>query len=168
MIVEQIWTDNAYRNFNYLIACPDSGEALAVDPLDHKKCLSRAKKIGWEITSILNTHEHHDHTGGNDAMIAATGAKLIAHKNANDKIAGMDRGVGAGDVIRVGRVELEVLDTPGHTMSHICILSHGDSPHFFAEIRCLMQVLETAIMEVIRMSFTKHSPVSSRSSQTVR
>ena len=31
MIVEQIWTGNAYRNFNYLIACPESGEALAVD-----------------------------------------------------------------------------------------------------------------------------------------
>ena len=40
MIVEQIWTGNAYRNFNYLIVCPDSGEALAVDPLDHKKCLN--------------------------------------------------------------------------------------------------------------------------------
>ena len=37
MIVEQIWTGNAYRNFNYLIACPDSGEALAVDPLDHQQ-----------------------------------------------------------------------------------------------------------------------------------
>src|SRR3954451_20255943 len=33
VIVEQIWTGNAYRNFNYLIVCPDSGEALAVDPL---------------------------------------------------------------------------------------------------------------------------------------
>ena len=30
MIVEQIWTDNAYRNFNYLIACPETGEALAI------------------------------------------------------------------------------------------------------------------------------------------
>ena len=32
MIVEQVWTGNNYRNFNYLIACPDSGEAMAVDP----------------------------------------------------------------------------------------------------------------------------------------
>ena len=29
MIVERIWTGNAYRNYNYLIACPDTGEALA-------------------------------------------------------------------------------------------------------------------------------------------
>ena len=48
MIVEQIWTGNAYRNFNYLIVCPGRGEALAVDPLDHEKCLSRAKAKGWQ------------------------------------------------------------------------------------------------------------------------
>ena len=33
MIVEQVWTANNFRNFNYLIVCPDTGEALAVDPL---------------------------------------------------------------------------------------------------------------------------------------
>ncbi len=131
MIVEQIWTNNAYRNFNYLIACPDSGEALAVDPLDHRKCLSKAKDMGWEITKVLNTHEHHDHIGGNQKMIAATGAQLLAHEKAADKIPGMDRGIGAGDVIRIGRVELEALDTPGHTMSHICLLSHSDPPALF-------------------------------------
>ena len=76
MIVEQIWTGNAYRNFNYLIVCPESGEAMAVDPLDVNKCLDAAKKNGWTITQILNTHEHGDHTGGNRAMIAATRAKL--------------------------------------------------------------------------------------------
>ena len=56
MIVEQIWTANAYRNFNYLIACAETGEALAVDPLDHEKCLAAAKAKGWRITQILNTH----------------------------------------------------------------------------------------------------------------
>ena len=129
MIVEQIWTANAYRNFNYLIVCPDTGEALAVDPLDHEKCLGMAKKQGWHITQILNTHEHGDHTGGNQAMIAATGASLLAHANAKDKIPGIDRELSAGDVIKVGKtVELEVLDTPGHTMSHVCLLSHTDTP----------------------------------------
>ena len=63
MIVEQIWTANAGRNFNYLIACAETGEALAVDPLDHEKCLAAAKAKGWTITQILNTHEHRDHTG---------------------------------------------------------------------------------------------------------
>ena len=133
MIVERIWTGNAYRNFNYLIACPDSGEALAIVPLDHRKCLASAMARGWQITQILNTHEHQDHTGGNAAVVAATGAKVLAHHRAGASIAGVDRGLEAGDVIKVGkRVELECMDTPGHTMCHICLRSHGDQPTLFS------------------------------------
>jgi hydroxyacylglutathione hydrolase len=129
VIVDQIWTDNAYRNFNYLVVCPETGEALAVDPLDHRRCLARAKEQGWRITQVLNTHEHGDHTGGNGPVIEATGAELLAHHAAGARIRSIDRGLYAGDVIRVGRsVELEVLDTPGHTMSHVCVLSRTDQP----------------------------------------
>ena len=133
MIVERIWTGNAYRNYNYLIACAESGEALAIDPLDSQKCLAAAKDKGWQITQILNTHEHHDHTGGNAAVVVATGAKVIAHHLAASRIPGVDRGVKAGDVVKVGRtVELECMDTPGHTMCHICLRSHTDRPALFS------------------------------------
>ena len=45
---------------------------------------------------------------------------------------GIDRGLQAGDVIMVGSsVELEALDTPGHTMSHVCVLSRTDTPALF-------------------------------------
>ena len=132
MIIEQIWTGNAYRNFNYLIACPQTGEALAVDPLDHKKCLAFARGKGWEITQVVNTHEHHDHIGGNPKVVKATGARVLAHAGAGAAIPGMDRGLCAGDMVTVGAtVELEVLDTPGHTMSHICLLSRTDTPALF-------------------------------------
>ncbi len=133
MIVEQIWTANAYRNFNYLVACPETGDALAIDPLDYTKCLAVAKQRGWTITQILNTHEHGDHTGGNKGVVAATGALIIAHENASRSIPNMGRGVGAGDIIKVGKtVDLECLDTPGHTMSHICLLSKTDQPALFS------------------------------------
>ena len=133
MIVKQIWTGNAYRNFNYLIACSETGDALAIDPLDYEKCLAAARDNNWTITQVLNTHEHGDHTGGNKAIVAATGAKVIAHENAAGRIPNMDIGVGAGYVVKVGRsVELECLDTPGHTMSHICLLSRGDEPGLFS------------------------------------
>ena len=133
MLVERIWTGNAYRNYNYLIACPDTGEALAIDPLDHEKCLTAAKAKGWQITQVLNTHEHHDHTGGNDAVIAATGAKLLAHEKAGGMIRGVDRGLKAGDIVKVGKtVELECLDTPGHTFCHICLRSHTEQPALFS------------------------------------
>jgi hydroxyacylglutathione hydrolase len=133
MLVERIWTGNSLRNYNYLVACPDTGEALAIDPFDSEKTLATAKVKGWRITQILNTHEHQDHIGGNAAVVAATGAKVIAHHKAAGKIPGQDRGVAAGDVIKVGkRVELECLDTPGHTMCHICLLSHTDEPALFS------------------------------------
>ena len=64
MIVERIWTGNAYRNYNYLIACPETGEALAIDPLDHEKCLNAARVRGWRITQVLNTHGHYVHVKG--------------------------------------------------------------------------------------------------------
>jgi len=132
MIVERIWAANELRNYHYLVACAETGEALVIDPLDWQACLRRANERGWTITQILNTHEHHDHTGGNQQVIAATGAKLSAHVNAKDKISGMDRGLKAGDVIRVGKtVELECLDTPGHTMSHVCVRAHADTPALF-------------------------------------
>jgi hydroxyacylglutathione hydrolase len=132
MIVERIWAANPLRNFNYLIACEETGEALVVDPLDARQCLDAARARGLAITQVLNTHEHRDHTEGNAGVVAATQARVMAHANGAARIGGVDRGLKRGDVIRVGRtVELEVLDTPGHTRAHVCLLSHGDAPALF-------------------------------------
>tara|TARA_A100001037_G_scaffold89219_1_gene80876 strand:- start:1326 stop:2114 length:789 start_codon:yes stop_codon:yes gene_type:complete len=133
MIVEQIWTGNAYRNYNYLIACPHTGEAMAVDPLESQMCFDKAKEKGWNITKILNTHEHGDHTGGNLNLVKLTGAEVLAHEGASANIPGMTIGLSEGDVLKIGKeVELEVLDTPGHTMTHICLLSKTDNPALFS------------------------------------
>lgn len=129
MLIERIWTGNAYRNFHYLLACPETGEALAVDPLEWRLCLDAARARGWTITQILNTHEHRDHTGGNAGLVGATRARLLAHAGA--RIGGVDRGLAAGEVIRLGRLELECLDTPGHTLTHVCVLARGDRPALF-------------------------------------
>ena len=129
MIIERIWPGNAWRNYHYLIACGETGEALAVDPLDWQAVHETAQRRGWTITHILNTHEHGDHIGGNDGLRAATGAKVLAHAGAASRLAALDRAVGQGDIVRIGRsVELECLDTPGHTRAHICLLAHGDRP----------------------------------------
>jgi hydroxyacylglutathione hydrolase len=132
MLTERVWSGNSLRNYHYLIACSETGEALAVDPLEWRMCLTAARRRGWQITQILNTHEHTDHTGGNAGLKAATGAQVAAHAGAATRIGGVDRGLARGDLIRVGRtVELECLDTPGHTMTHVCLLAHGDEPALF-------------------------------------
>jgi hydroxyacylglutathione hydrolase len=132
MLIERIWAANDYRNFHYLIACEETGEALAVDPLEWRKCLSLARERGFDITRILNTHEHRDHTGGNAGLVDATGAQVLAHAAAAGRIGGVDRGLQRGDIIKIGSaIELECLDTPGHTMAHVCLLAHGDPPALF-------------------------------------
>lgn len=131
MIVERVWVGNRLRNYNYLIACEVTGEALAVDPLDYRACLRVARERGFDVTQVLNTHEHADHIGGNHHVVAATGAEVIAHVDA--AIPDVDRRVRGGDVVRVGKtVELACLDTPGHTMSHVCLLSRGPEAALFS------------------------------------
>jgi hydroxyacylglutathione hydrolase len=86
---------------------------------------------GFTITQVLNTHEHLDHTAGNAEVVAATGARVSPTPGAANRIGG-STGAGEGDVIKVGRtVELEALDTAGHTRSHVCLLAHGDAPALF-------------------------------------
>lgn len=132
MLIKRIWAANSLRNFNYLVACEETGETLVIDPLDAPQCLGAARERGFTITQVLNTHEHRDHTEGNAGVVAATRATVMAHAGAAGAIGGVDRGLSRGDVIKVGRtVELEVLDTPGHTRSHVCLLAHGDSPALF-------------------------------------
>jgi hydroxyacylglutathione hydrolase len=122
MLIERVWAANSARNFHYLIACSETGEAMAVDPLDAARCLHRAHELGWTIRQIFNTHEHLDHTGGNAAMVAATSAPVLAHAAAAARIGGVTHGLTDGDTVRIGRtVELRCLDTPGHTLSHLCL-----------------------------------------------
>lgn len=137
MLVERIWAANSLRNFNYLIACAETGEALVVDPLNAAQCLAAARARGFNITQVLNTHEHPDHTEGNAGVVAATHAQVMAHAGAARRIGGVDRGLGRGDIVRIGRsVELEVLDTPGHTRSHVCLLAHGRGSDFAPALFC--------------------------------
>ncbi len=124
MIIHKVPIRNRLRNYLYLLVDERSKEALAIDPLAHKLCLDIAEEHGYHITQVLNTHHHHDHIGGNTKVIEATGATLLAHANAD--IPDVDQALNVGDVVNVGRYELQVMDTPGHTMSHICLFYAGD------------------------------------------
>ena len=121
MEVFRRYMNNPLRNFNYLIGCEETREAIALDPLDGDDG-GLAEEQGYTIKYIINTHEHHDHVAGNPAVVAATGAEVIAHQNAMARIPDVDRGVVAGDVIELGSLKLHVLFTPGHTPVHLCLL----------------------------------------------
>ncbi len=86
----------------YLLACEETHEAIAIDPLDHALCLKTANDMGWKIKIVANTHHHHDHIGGNDSVISATSAELVAHSEAMETIPNVDRGLNAGDKLVCG------------------------------------------------------------------
>jgi hydroxyacylglutathione hydrolase len=134
VLIERLWpVQNRLRNYQYLVACEETGEALAIDPLDAPLLLDAARRRGWRVTSILNTHHHRDHTAGNAELKAATGARIHAHVGAAATIGDVDVGLEPGASLRVGRsVEFECLDTPGHTMSHLCLFAHAEQPTLFS------------------------------------
>lgn len=124
MLVERIFIDNPLRNFHYLVACEHTGEALAIDPLEVDAVLAVANRHGWRITQVLCTHDHWDHAGGREDMRKATGARVLAH--AASPLDGVDVHLRDGAEVHVGSsVKLRALDTPGHTMSHVCLHGHG-------------------------------------------
>jgi hydroxyacylglutathione hydrolase len=125
MLVKQIPVRNALRNYMYLLACENTHQAIAIDPLDYELCLKTAADLNWQIKTVANTHHHHDHIGGNGPVIEATGARLVAHAQATDAIPNVDRGLSAGENLECGDLSLKVMDTPGHTMSHICLYFEG-------------------------------------------
>lgn len=122
MKIFRCYMNNPLRNFNYLIACEDTRQAIALDPLDGEAMLTLAAEEGYDIKIVINTHEHHDHIQGNPAIVAATGAKVFAHKNAIGKIPNVDEGLEANDRVELGSISLRVLFTPGHTPVHLCLL----------------------------------------------
>jgi hydroxyacylglutathione hydrolase len=131
--IERIWPDTKLRNYHFLVVCEETGDALAVDPWDAEAVLAVARQHGWNITQILNTHHHHDHCDGNARIREVTGARVLAHAGAASIIGNVDVGLSDGDAIRIGRsIELECLDTPGHTMSHVCLFAHADKPALFS------------------------------------
>ncbi|MBS1239475.1 MAG: hydroxyacylglutathione hydrolase [Proteobacteria bacterium] len=106
-------------NYGFLAHDPESGETACIDTPDAEACLREAAAKGWTITQIWNTHWHPDHAGGNEAIKTATGCTITAPLVDAPKIAGIDRTVGQGDTVSLGRLTAHVIDVGGHTLGHI-------------------------------------------------
>ena len=110
-------------NYGMLARDAESGLVACVDTPDAEVILAEADRLGWTISLILNTHWHADHTGGNAAVKAATGAPIAAPAAEAQKIGSTDRLVREGDRVELGATAFDVLETGGHTLGHVSYYS---------------------------------------------
>jgi hydroxyacylglutathione hydrolase len=106
-------------NYVYLLHDAASGATAVVDPSVADPVLAALKETGWRLSHILNTHHHWDHTGGNAALKAATGALVVGPLADRERIPDIDVALGEGEHYAVGSEVAEIFDVPGHTRGHI-------------------------------------------------
>jgi glyoxylase-like metal-dependent hydrolase (beta-lactamase superfamily II) len=110
-------------NFSYIIADEDTKEAAIVDPSFNTDAIIRfTKEQELHVKYIIDTHQHWDHIAGNDDLRLALNAKIVAHRLAK---CFKDVDVSDDSVIKVGKVTIKVIHTPGHTPDGICLLADG-------------------------------------------
>ncbi|MGA9387984.1 MAG: MBL fold metallo-hydrolase [Candidatus Bathyarchaeia archaeon] len=107
-------------NFSYIVADEDTKEAAVVDPSFNADAIAAiAKDQNLKVKYIINTHHHTDHTAGNEEVRSAFRAEVVAHQLSHVR---KDVSVVDGDTIKLGKVVIKVIHTPGHTSDGICLL----------------------------------------------
>lgn len=107
---------------SYLIG--SDGEAAVIDPsVDAAIYTELARREGWTITRVLDTHVHADHLSRARTLAQASGAPL--YLPVQDRVAFPFTAVREGDRLGLGPATLDVLHTPGHTGESACYLLDG-------------------------------------------
>jgi len=120
-------------NFGVLLHDPQSGDTAAIDAPEAAPIEAALQKTGWRLTDILVTHHHADHTQGIGALKERHHCRVVAPRNEAKRIAHVDEMVGEGDAVRVGALEAQIIDTPGHTAGHISYFFPADRLAFVGD-----------------------------------
>ena len=104
---------------SYLIG--SDGEAAVVDPQrDVDEYIAEAEAQGLEIKYVIETHLHADFVSGHQELAARTGAEIVFGEKARATFE--HRAVSDEQQIKLGKVVLGFIETPGHTPEGICVL----------------------------------------------
>lgn len=106
-------------NYGVLIHDPQTGATASIDAPEAGPILGALAQKGWDLTDILVTHHHGDHTAGIGALKSKTGCTVYGPAREAGLISGLDVEVKEGDTVSVGHADATVIDTPGHTRGHV-------------------------------------------------
>ncbi len=157
------------ENFVYFLIDEASHQAAVVDPAwDVASIINFAKEHCLKITDILLTHSHNDHINGVGEVLENYDAQLHLLKHeasfwgANLSAPKLHHG---GDIVKLGKTEIEILHTPGHTPGSACYriendLITGDTLFVFGCGRCDLNGGDPEQMHTTLKRFSKELPSS--------
>src|SRR5258707_14154425 len=120
-------------NFGVLVHDSETMATAAIDAPEAAPVEAALKRTGWQLTDILVTHHHHDHTGGIEALKSRHRCRVVAPAAEASGIPAVDETVREGDRVQVGSLEAHVIETPGHTAGHISYFLPADRLAFVGD-----------------------------------
>lgn len=113
-------------NDNYIWLIHNDTHAAVVDPGDATPVLAALAERGLTLCAILLTHHHPDHTGGVPRLLQHR--QVPVYGPAKEAIPTITIPLKEGDAVFIAELQLDltVIDTPGHTLGHICY--HASAP----------------------------------------
>ena len=112
---------SAYETNAYIVICAQTGESALIDAPTGALKIVKALQ-GTYLKWILLTHSHIDHIGGLPAIRKRVPAPLAVHEADNQKWLPFppDKILHDGDMVTIGKIKIEALYTPGHTLGSMC------------------------------------------------
>ena len=117
-------------NYAYLLRDADEGICAVVDPSEAAPVKAALDARGWQLTHILNTHHHPDHTGGNARLKQEFGVQVVGPGKDRERIPALDTGVDETTPFALGSHKARVLEIPAHTRAHIAFAFDADDAVF--------------------------------------
>ncbi|MCW8832512.1 MAG: hydroxyacylglutathione hydrolase [Colwellia sp.] len=117
---------------NYIWAITNSSTAALIDPGDAKVCIEFLEKNQLNLSAILITHHHADHTGGIKELIAYCQQKqqtITVYGPAHENIPYCDVKLTENDKVKLTELNanFRVIDLPGHTAGHIAYFANDNN-----------------------------------------
>ena len=108
-------------NYVWVLHNPDQNLVAVIDPAEPEPVIDALNQHGLALDQIVNTHHHHDHIGGNDALRQKYGIPIFAPRLPEDEepIQNISTITKGGDTIEIAGYNAQIIATPGHTLNHV-------------------------------------------------